>query len=182
MTTTTTADAPHAERMTVPELIEEGVQRLGEIETLLAGEFDDVEPTQLRIAVQRLRLFLEMHRHIDRLADDAALPTAEDVPGVLVTDEPDAGQGDAVNAVTGEVTSAGEPLPAVPAAPGSTPLEPAPPAPAPSAAPTHPAHTMSGPVDQLAVAGQPGQPVAPAAKTPVDPEPAAPRVRRVKSD
>ena len=53
---------------------------------------------------------------------------AESVPGVLVTDQPDAGQGEAVNAETGEVTQPGEPLPAIPAdaSPAdATPTEPA---------------------------------------------------------
>ena len=45
--------------------------------------------------------------------EDADLLRSVEIEGVLVDDEPLAGTGDAVNADTGEVTPAGEPLPPI---------------------------------------------------------------------
>ncbi len=51
-----------------------------------------------------------------------ALDEPVEIPAVEVTDEPLAGTGDAINAVTGEVTPAGQPLPELPAEPDAKPL------------------------------------------------------------
>lgn len=57
-----------------------------------------------------------MDGYVDCSTDDAHLwtiPVIGEVEGVLVTDEPLAGTGEAVNADTGEVTQPGDPLPPI---------------------------------------------------------------------